>query len=205
MLLGVDFDNTIVCYDHVFFAAALEKGLIPPELPVSKRQVRNFLHEYGLEDAWTELQGIVYGQRIQSGLPFPGVLEFFTRCRQEGIPIRIISHKTTFSKVGPTRINLRTAALRWMASRHFFDTEGLGLSRTDILFGETRQEKIEHIFQSGCTHFIDDLEEVFLEKTFPINIEKIFFAPNRQSVAPNGVISIATWQAISEYFFGSNI
>ena len=203
MLLGVDFDNTIVCYDQVFHQTALEKGLIPAEVPVSKDQVRNHLRERGLEDAWTELQGIVYGPRIQSAPPFPGVLDFLARCRQQGIPLRIISHKTTFSKVGVTRTNLRTAALGWMAAKHFFETEGLGLSREDVLFGATRQEKIEHIRQSGCTHFIDDLEEVFLEETFPANVEKILFAPNCQSAALLGVTVFTTWQEINEHFFGA--
>ena len=40
MLIGIDFDNTIVCYDRVFHKAALEKGLIPADLPPSKGRVR---------------------------------------------------------------------------------------------------------------------------------------------------------------------
>lgn len=203
MLLGVDFDNTIVCCDQVFHQAARERGLIPAEVPVSKDQVRNYLRDRGLEDAWTELQGIVYGPRIQSAPPFPGVLDFLARCRQQGVPIRIISHKTTFSKVGVTRTNLRTAALGWMVTKRFFEMEGLGLSREDVLFGATRQEKIEHIRQSGCTHFIDDMEEVFLEETFPANVEKILFAPYRQSAALLGVTVLTTWQEINGHFFGA--
>ena len=39
MIIGVDFDNTIVCYDKVFHVAAYEKGLIPADLPVSKGRV----------------------------------------------------------------------------------------------------------------------------------------------------------------------
>ena len=30
MLIGVDFDNTIVCYDKLFHQLALERSLIPP-------------------------------------------------------------------------------------------------------------------------------------------------------------------------------
>ena len=59
-MIGVDFDNTIVCYDGVFHRAAVERGLIPPELPVSKGQVRDHLRRLGQEHAWTELQGEVY-------------------------------------------------------------------------------------------------------------------------------------------------
>ena len=34
MRIGVDFDNTLVCYDGVFHRAALERGLIPSDLAV---------------------------------------------------------------------------------------------------------------------------------------------------------------------------
>ncbi len=74
MLVGVDFDNTIVCYDRLFHKAALEKGLIPPELPASKGQVRDYMRANGAEDAWTELQGYVYGPRMLDAAPFAGTL-----------------------------------------------------------------------------------------------------------------------------------
>ena len=32
MILGVDFDNTIVAYDSLFHRVALERGLIPADL-----------------------------------------------------------------------------------------------------------------------------------------------------------------------------
>ena len=36
MRIGIDFDNTIACYDGVFHQAALERGLIPPILPTTR-------------------------------------------------------------------------------------------------------------------------------------------------------------------------
>ena len=33
MLIGVDFDNTIVCYDGLFHRVAVEQGLIPQKFP----------------------------------------------------------------------------------------------------------------------------------------------------------------------------
>ena len=200
MLIGVDFDNTIVCYDQVFYEVARKKGLIPAEVPISKDQVRGYLQKHDREKEWTELQGVVYGPRIQEASPFPGVLEFLDRCKQQCIVICIISHKTEYARYDETRTNLREAALEWMEGHRFFQAAGLALSPDSVVFGATRQEKIEHIRQSGCTHFIDDLEEVFLEETFPANVEKIFFAPNRQSAAA-GVKVMAGWEEINDYFF----
>jgi len=205
MRLGVDFDNTIVCYDQLFHQVAIEKGLIPEGILSSKEEVRSYLRQQGREQAWTELQGDVYGPRIEEASAFPGVLEFLNFCKQQGIVFCIISHKTEFARYDVTHTtNLRTAALNWMSAQRFFSADGLGLSHADVLFGATRQQKIEHIRQMGCTHFIDDLEEVFLEKTFPSHIEKILFAPNHQSKTLPGVTIISSWQKISEYIFGAS-
>lgn len=204
MLLGVDFDNTIVCYDQVFYEVARERGLIPEEIPAYKDQVRGYLRRHGREKEWKKLQGVVYGPFIQKAPPFPGVMEFLTRCKQQGIAVRIISHKTEYARYDEAGINLRAVALDWMVAHEFFQAAGFGLSQDFVLFGATREEKIEHIRRSGCTHFVDDLKEVFLEEAFPSNVEKIFFTPNRQSAAPPGVKVMTRWEEISEYFFGDS-
>jgi len=43
MHIGIDFDNTIVCYDQIFHEAAVERDLIQPNLPASKQVVRDAL------------------------------------------------------------------------------------------------------------------------------------------------------------------
>jgi hypothetical protein len=57
MLLGLDFDNTLVCYDGAFHQVARERDLVPADLPIVKEQVRDHLRAEGREDDWTELQG----------------------------------------------------------------------------------------------------------------------------------------------------
>ncbi len=47
MHIGVDFDNTMVCYDAIFHRVCLEKGLIPSEIPINKSEVRNYLRRGG--------------------------------------------------------------------------------------------------------------------------------------------------------------
>ena len=56
MRIGVDFDNTIACYDGVFHAAALERGLIPASVATDKTSVRDYLRALGRDAAFTELQ-----------------------------------------------------------------------------------------------------------------------------------------------------
>ena len=205
MLVGVDFDNTIVCYDQVLYQSAFELGLIPADIPVLKDEIRGYIHEHHGADKWTEIQGVVYGLRIHDAHPFPGVLEFLTCCKRKGIQIRIISHKTEYPVISSKLINLRTAALEWMEAMNFFDGEEPYLSHDDVLFGATRQEKIEHIRNSDCTYFIDDLEEVFLVETFPNHIKKILFSPGKRSIAIPGITIVKHWYGMCEYFFGKTV
>ena len=76
MKIGIDFDNTLVCFDELFYRAAMEKKLIPAFLPTSKEQVRDYLRKQKKEDLWTELQGYVYGVLIKDAPAFEGVDEF---------------------------------------------------------------------------------------------------------------------------------
>ncbi len=45
----------------------------------------------------------------------------------------IVSHKTEYAGYDETRTNLRTAALEWMTSHHFFEPHGLDLARDHVL------------------------------------------------------------------------
>ena len=85
VVLGVDFDNTIVAYDLLFHRVARDEGLIPPELPALKSEVRNYLRARGKEDEWTRIQGLVYGSRILEAEPFPGALDCLRECARRGI------------------------------------------------------------------------------------------------------------------------
>jgi hypothetical protein len=199
MVIGVDFDNTLVCYDGLFHRLAAERGLIPPGLPAGKNSVRDFLRRAGQEEKWIELQGDVYGPRIAGALPFPGVIDFFTRALRLEIPIHIISHKTRHPVIGPPH-DLHGAALDWLRRQGFFDRP-IGLPAENVHFGLTRPEKIDHIRRLGCTVFIDDLEETYLEPSFPPGVERILFAPQREPEAPPGVARMTSWRQIHEHVF----
>ena len=43
MLIGLDFDNTIVSYDALFYKVAIEQKVVPASLPVNKVAVRDHL------------------------------------------------------------------------------------------------------------------------------------------------------------------
>lgn len=195
VLIGVDFDNTIVCYDELFRQVALERRLIPPTIPASKNAVREYLRRSDQEDQWTELQGYVYGARMQEARPFSGVLAFFARCRKSRLSVRIISHRSLHPYRGEC-YDLHQAAREWLAANGFFDVAGIGLEASDVWLELTKQDKLARIASTGCSHFIDDLPEFLAEPGFPAGVQKILFDPNGVHPVQPAARCVGSWAAI---------
>ena len=84
MRIGLDFDNTIICYDAVFLDAAKARGLLPAGFAGTKQQVRDTIRlAPGGEIEWQKLQGYVYGAGIGGAELFPDLDAFLLRARAE--------------------------------------------------------------------------------------------------------------------------
>ncbi len=201
MFVGLDFDNTIVCYDTVFHRVAVESGLVPDHIPLSKNSVRDHLRRQGREDEWTELQGTVYGPRLNDAPPFPGALEFLGRCADESVDVAIISHKTRHPYRGP-RYDLHASARRWLERHGVFDPARIGLPLSRVFFELTREGKLHRIAAMGCTHFVDDLPEFLAEPGFPDGVEKILFNPNGLHANGPDLHHAASWEEIGALLLG---
>ena len=199
-VLGVDFDNTIVCYDEVFYRVAVERNLIPVDLPPTKEQVRDYLRRVGREDDWTEMQGDVYGSRMAEVKPFPGAIDCITAAVKSGINVAIISHKTRTPYLGRP-YDLHSAARGWLQQQGFIDLERIGMKEAQVFFLETKQMKLEQISRCGCKWFIDDLPEFLLEDTFPDNVERLLFDPAKSFTASSAAVirHFASWTDIGAY------
>lgn len=197
MLIGVDFDNTIISYDALFHRVALERGLIPAKLPVNKTAVRDHLRAAGREDIWTEMQGEIYGTRLGEALPFAGVRDFFAACRDRGIRVVIISHKTRYPYRGE-RHDLHAAARSWLIANEFVAAN----DDSAVFFELTKAEKIARITAAGCTHFIDDLPEILTDAGFPAGVERILFDPVHASISCAALRSMRNWLDATTYIVG---
>jgi len=196
MLIGIDFDNTIVCYDEAFHEAALEQGLIPEGLTKTKLAVRDFLRRQGREDEWTALQGSAYGPQIGKARPFPGARDFFAALGRHGVPVRIVSHKTRRPYLGPPH-DLHRAAAGWLALNGFFEPDGCALTPGDVFFELTKQDKVRRIRELGCSHFIDDLPE-FLEELAGIpGLIRVLFDPGACHEAAPGMLKASSFAELA--------
>src|ERR1700704_7135247 len=77
MRIGLDLDNTLICYDQAFLRVGKEEGILPASFVGNKAAVkRALLAERPDGYLWEALQGLVYGRRNDSGVLFDGVTEF---------------------------------------------------------------------------------------------------------------------------------
>jgi hypothetical protein len=176
MRLGVDFDNTIACYNTAFHRAAVSRGLLPETPGLSKSQVRDTLRKQGREEDWIALQGYVYGPGMKEVETFPGVAECLRSLGRAGVEVFVISHKTRRPFRGPAW-DLHEAAHGWLEQQGFFDPQRIGLERRRVFFELTLGEKLARIAEQRCTHFLDDLPEVLGEAGFPAGTTKFLFDP----------------------------
>jgi hypothetical protein len=200
MRIGLDLDNTLICYDQAFLRVGKEEGILPASFAGNKAAVkRALLVERPDGSLWEGLQGLVYGRRIDAATLFDGVTEFLGRCRNRADIVAIVSHKTERAHYDP-KTDLRVAALQWMESRQFFDTSGLGLERGNVYFEGTRDDKVRRIRDLGCDVFVDDLAEVLIHGGMPAACRKILFGSDPQI----GFEQYASWHEVCDALFPSS-
>lgn len=199
MNIGIDFDNTIASYDESMHRWAAGRGLIPAGLPKNKKLIRDAIR--ALEDGeskWRALQVHSYGPGMADARPMDGVKAFVCACKARGIPLAIVSHKTEYANFGDPTVNLREAARRWLEAQGFVDSAECGVGRERIFFEGTREEKVARIRALGVTHFVDDLEETFLEETFPAAVEQILFDPQEAHTGEGRWRAFRAWPEIQK-------
>ncbi len=191
MVVGFDFDNTIVSYDLLFKKLAFEKGLISEDFPANKTLVRDHLRATGREPLWTALQGEAYGPRMADAIPFPGVKSAIARLIQGGVDVRIISHKTKFPISGP-QFDLHGAAQAWLEKENFW-TAAVGMLQQHAFFEPTKELKLARIGSEGCEAFVDDLPEILLASLFPNHVRRFLFDPERIQAPREGLQVLSSW------------
>jgi hypothetical protein len=190
--VGLDFDNTLIRYDGLFHALAVEQKLISPELKADKTVIRDHLRTKGRDEDFTLLQGEVYGSRIRGAVAAPGMLSALIGLQALGVELVIVSHKTATPFKGPA-YDLLAAARDWLTLQGFFSPEGLGWSQEQVFFEPTKERKAQRIIDLGCTHYVDDLPEILA--MLPETIKRILYSPSGESTWERGPV-MKTWEEL---------
>jgi hypothetical protein len=197
MRIGIDFDNTIVSYDALFHRLALEKNIIPQNLPASKVAVRDYLRATNKEELWTLMQGEVYGSRMGDAVAYPGFYNFAKKAQESGHQLFIISHKTKHPFAGP-KYDLHESAKDWVKKN--MPPNGIQFNENlDAFFEITKEAKISRISELNCDIFIDDLPEILAMPGFPEKIQKILFDSDRMHLSNHSQFTdVHSWQHIED-------
>lgn len=203
-VIGIDLDNTLISYDDLVYRCAVEARLVPAETRRHKKTIRDLIRQ--LPDGerwWMQIQAYVYSDGIVGASPFEGAMEFLQECWRRDIQTFIVSHKTEYCAIDGKQISLRDHALDWLARNGLFDHRHFGSERERAFFESTRDAKVDRIRMLGCTHFIDDLEEVFVHPNFPASVERLMFDPHAEAGTLAGIRTFHTWRSIADYLFGN--
>lgn len=207
MLIGLDLDNTLVAYGHAFRDLAVARGLVDADTPPDKAAVRAHVWEHHDDLIWQQLQAAVYGPEIGRGKLMDGAANFLTNCRDRGIELVIVSHKSEFASLyeegDPDAHNLRQAALGWMETNGFFlpvCSGGFGFSPGDVFFEAKRREKVARINRLQCDVFVDDLPEVLVHAALSPAIRRILFRETPGEA--EGYELAGPWPQITRHLLG---
>ena len=202
--IGIDFDNTIACYDQAFNDVASLLGLKSDDQPASKIDVKALVLERVSGDLdWQRLQGQVYGKHMLLAKVFAGFREFLYLSKLRGHEVFVVSHKSEFGHFDEEFVPLRDQAFLWLTSNMILQQNELTLSKEHVFFESTREDKVRRIRDLACTHFIDDLPEVFGEPLFPDNVQKIWFCPAGASKKDTEIPVVGSWRELTNKLHGT--
>lgn len=197
MLIGLDFDNTIVCYDKAIAQLAETLPDLPADLPRTKLALRDYLRRSTRESEWTASQGAIYGPGMTYAEPFPQALEVMRTLKDMGHSLCIVSHRSLRPYAGPA-YDLHAAARGWVQER--LAVKGL-VHNEAAFFYETREQKIAAVSALACEVFLDDLPEVLGDEHFPQACRAILFDPDRSHLQSERT-RIANWSELPALIFG---
>ena len=204
MRIGIDIDNTIICYDRVFAHVAMSQGF-PVKSNASKNEVKKWFHEREMQQAFTLLQGEVYGKFIDLASLFDGVLAFVDVAKRAGCHLFLVSHKTRYPLVGE-KFDLHKSASRFLTDNNVISKyNGVGVHSKNVFFECTLSRKINRIAALNLDFFIDDLLQVFQHSNFPKKTNFMHFSQDLSKTALTDEFSaFRNWKQILSFLFSGH-
>lgn len=195
MKIGIDFDNTIVCYDNAYKSFIDENQLPPSDEPLKKQVKQHFFKDSESGNLhWTQFQGQLYGKEIIKAQPYDGLINFLAFAQKKQWTIFIISHKSRFPAIGEL-YDFHDSAKRWLKQNSILNF----IPADHCYFLPTLKDKVNKINELQCDLFIDDLPLVLNHSSFPQFTKKILFAPSIIHTKNNSFEILEGWDSIREH------
>ena len=185
MRIGIDLDNTIVNYDHVFKSIAYKNKLINKNWSGTKSQLKKKITKNYSVEKWKKLQGLAYGRYMNAAVINQGFKNFYQFSKIFNCNVFIVSHKTKYGHYDKSKISLRNEASKWIK-------KNVGIKENNIFFEESIEDKIKRINKLNLDYFIDDLLIILNNKHLSKKIKKIHYS------------DLLTWSKIKDNIFDIN-
>ena len=178
LTIGVDFDNTLVCYDKSVLALA-KRNFSVSERFKSKSEVKSYITDFYGNFAWTKFQGELYGPGMEYAEPYENAVDTISELSSLGVKILILSHRSKHPYAGK-KYDLHKYAKNWITKNLKFENQNT-VKETSAFFFEDKAEKIQAIKDNACDFFLDDLIEIISSKDFPSETTGILFDPEKKN------------------------
>lgn len=198
MIVGLDFDNTIVSYEKAIARLIEAKDLMLDPISSTKNDLKRYFIESGNESGWTELQGELYGPFMRYAEPFVGALESMEDMLRSGNTLVVVSHRSRFPYMGE-KYDLHDAARQWLKRWMGSKKDRLGRSLiSEVYFLEEKDMKLQKIREIGCDIFLDDLVSILRDPDFPRETRRALFDPNGQSCEDGQYSRVGSWDEFAQ-------
>ena len=202
MRVGIDIDNTIICYDKAFASLAKKTGFdVPPS--ASKQEVKAWFHQHGLHEEFTILQGQIYGKFISMAHIFEGVPHFIADAIRQRHQLFLVSHKTKYPIKGD-QVDLHEAAINFLSQQNIVcDQKPNAIPFDHVYFEQTLESKVQKIADLNLDFFIDDLLVVLTHEKFPETSRPIWFSSETACNNNPQIQRCKSWVSINDKILGA--
>tara|TARA_X000000950_G_scaffold289425_1_gene413265 strand:+ start:7708 stop:9231 length:1524 start_codon:yes stop_codon:yes gene_type:complete len=190
--LGIDLDNTIICYDDLLYKLAKKKFSkikINKNKNTKKKIKTEIINNYNNRE-WTKLQGLIYGKELVKASLFKDFYKTVNYLKDH-YEIFVVSHKTKYPAIGK-KIDLRKASKKFLCKNKISYCKDELIKNKNIFFANSKKEKINIIRKKKLDIFIDDLNEIL--RCLPKDVKKIHFSKKKINY-----LNFHKWQQIKNY------
>ena len=206
MRIGLDLDNTIVCYDDVFQLIAKDLGLVSETWTGDKAQVRSEIRSRpGGELVWQHLQGQAYGKYMHRATLFPGVGNFLIRTKVRGDKIFIVSHKTEFGHHDSEQIPLREKPYTGCAAIAFLIRQDSDYLRKMCFSSRVERLRLEKLPNWIAISLLMIYARSSLSRAFQTRPRKFFFSKKKVETDDANTFTLisTSWRDISQHLLNA--
>lgn len=198
MRVGIDIDNTIICYDGVFASVARLLGH-DIDAGLSKAETKIWFHSRELYSEFTYLQGLIYGTYLGHASLYDGVKTFLRQAVRMEHTVFFVSHKTRYPLIGD-KVDLHDATSMYLTDQGIIKSGSNGFVPSEQLFFEPNlDDKINKISALKLDYFVDDLSAVINHESFPRSTHAIQFVPGTGPGLARVGTCLKSWQDIHDF------